>query len=120
MYQSLKAQVMASRVVNAAGDEVDMALNTVSGDRFVDRIPGVRTGTGGFTQQDMGDPMARGRTHRPNESISSGGVGQIGRTTNTVQTWNSQSQSHNLGNRMYGDNSKFSSVPSMDVLLTNV
>lgn len=118
MYQSLKAQVMASRVVNAAGDEVDMALNTVSGDRFVDRIPGVRTGAGGFTQQNMSDSVARRRTHRPNESISSGGgVGQRGRATNTGQTWNSQSQSHGLGNRVYSGNRKSHSIPGMDIFL---
>ncbi|KAJ4341848.1 hypothetical protein N0V87_001513 [Didymella glomerata] len=47
MYDTLKGRVMASHVAVAAGDEAEMTLQTVRAtDRFADRMPGVRTGTG--------------------------------------------------------------------------
>src|SRR5688572_25050242 len=48
LYQSLKAQVMATQVANAAGDQVDHALHSVRADRVVNRLPGTRTGTANF------------------------------------------------------------------------
>jgi hypothetical protein len=54
MYQSLKAQVMASQVAVAAGDEVEMTSQTARGDRFIDRIPGTRTGTANLNKVGIG------------------------------------------------------------------
>lgn len=74
-YQSLKAQVMASQVANAAGDEAEHALNTARGDRFIDRIPGTRIGSANFNR--MGDhQQGNKRLHDRNHSRSSGSSGQ--------------------------------------------
>jgi len=61
MYQSLKAQVMATHVASAAGDEAEYALNTVRGDRCVDILPGVRSGTSNLNQHG---PSPRGGTQQ--------------------------------------------------------
>ncbi|KAF2813431.1 uncharacterized protein BDZ99DRAFT_382489, partial [Mytilinidion resinicola] len=42
LYQSLKAQVMASHVATAATDEAEHTIHTSRRDLFVDRIPGTR------------------------------------------------------------------------------
>lgn len=57
LYQTLKAQVMASHVANAAGDEAEMAIHTARGDRCVDRFPGARTGSANYSRT--------GTSHRP-------------------------------------------------------
>jgi hypothetical protein len=104
LYQSLKAQVMASHVANAAGDEADLTLHTARADRFVDRIPGARTGTGNFSQPGMGNQQARGGNgqHNRNGSGSSGGGEQLcARGNGLPAPWNSQSQGHALGGRMH-------------------
>jgi len=76
MYQALKAQVMASHVANAAGDEAEYALNTAHGDRLMNRIPGTRTGSANFGR--MGDRHQTGnkRPHDRNNSRSSESNGQ--------------------------------------------
>ncbi|KAF2856040.1 hypothetical protein T440DRAFT_438628 [Plenodomus tracheiphilus IPT5] len=75
MYQALKAQVMASQVANAAGDEAEHAINTARGDRFIDRLPGTRTGTANLNR--MGNAhQGNKRTHDRNHSRSSGSSGQ--------------------------------------------
>lgn len=76
LYQSLKAQVMASHVANAAGDEAEHALHTVRGDRFVNRIPGTRTGTATYSVSGMAPRQDdRQRYHNRAGSGSSGGSG---------------------------------------------
>lgn len=82
MYQALKAQVMASHVANAAGDEAEFALNTARGDRFIDRIPGTRTGSANFGRLSDRQPTGNKRPHDRDNSRSSesrsqqqGGVG---------------------------------------------
>lgn len=71
LYDSLKAQVMASQVALAAGDEAASTLQSSRISRHVDRIPGVRAGTGVYTQQLPGSRLQ----HRQG-STSSAGSGQ--------------------------------------------
>ncbi|KAF2869857.1 hypothetical protein BDV95DRAFT_497122 [Massariosphaeria phaeospora] len=101
LYQSLKAQVMASHVANAAGDEADYTLNTARGDRFVDRLPGTRTGTANFSQHGPG-PQQRGTGRQRNgaESGSSGSNSQRGGSVR-LAPWNSQAQDRGLIGRTY-------------------
>ncbi|KAF2638053.1 hypothetical protein P280DRAFT_471710 [Massarina eburnea CBS 473.64] len=77
MYQQLKAQVMAAHVADAAGDEADMAIHTtVRGNRFVNKIPGVRSGTAGtgnLTQLGASQTIGSGRRHH-----NRGGSGSSG------------------------------------------
>ncbi|KAH7085724.1 RXT2-like protein [Paraphoma chrysanthemicola] len=76
LYQSLKAQVMASHVANAAGDEAEMAIHTAHGDRFIDRLPGTRTGSVSFAQLGMSQHPTGGRQDNRADSKSSGNAGQ--------------------------------------------
>ncbi|KAF2034866.1 hypothetical protein EK21DRAFT_97095 [Setomelanomma holmii] len=76
MYQSLKAQVMASQVANAAGDEAEMAVHTARGDRFIDRLPGTRTGSASFASMGMSQQHGNGKTHNRADSRSSESGGQ--------------------------------------------
>jgi E3 ubiquitin-protein ligase CCNP1IP1 len=94
LYQSLKAQVMASQVATAATDEAENTIYTASRDRFVDRIPGARSDLQKhFNQFNVGDPD--GRRHDQQGSGSSGGnEGQVHKTRNSRlgSSWNSQAQ----------------------------
>ncbi|KAH7130639.1 hypothetical protein B0J11DRAFT_257883 [Dendryphion nanum] len=101
LYQSLKAQVMASQVVTAASDAADLTLHSARGDRYVGRIPGVQTMAGNSSQPGMNEHMARKGRHERNESVSSGSVGQRRGGIGVGPAWNSQLQSHGLGNRAY-------------------
>ncbi|KAL5114662.1 hypothetical protein ACEQ8H_007456 [Pleosporales sp. CAS-2024a] len=69
LYQALKAQVMASHVADAAGNEA-------RGDRFIDRMPGTRTGTAQYTQTGPAQGVGRARYHNRGDSKSSGSNGQ--------------------------------------------
>jgi hypothetical protein len=75
LYQALKAQVMASHVATAAGDEAEMTLQTARADRFIDRLPGTRVGSSNYNQLG-GQRMGGGRPHDRNDSRSSGSSGQ--------------------------------------------
>ncbi|KAF2002949.1 hypothetical protein P154DRAFT_520703 [Amniculicola lignicola CBS 123094] len=99
LYQSLKAQVMASHVATAAGDEADFTLQTARGDRFVDRIPGTRSGTANFSQMGVGI-QGGGRQHRRDDSGSSGnGGGASGQRGGVAlgSGWNQQHESAPVG-----------------------
>ncbi|KAJ4355080.1 hypothetical protein N0V95_003243 [Ascochyta clinopodiicola] len=50
MYNALKQQVMASHVAVAAGDQAELTIQSAHGNRSVDRMPGVRIGTGAHSQ----------------------------------------------------------------------
>ncbi|KAL5431227.1 hypothetical protein PMIN05_009638 [Paraphaeosphaeria minitans] len=72
-YESLKAQVMATQVVSAAGEEVDNTMHSIrQGDRFIDKIPGTRTGTANFSQLGLNQQRGGGRLHNRAGSGSSG------------------------------------------------
>lgn len=77
MYDSLKGQVMASQLAVAAGDEAEVTLQTARANRFTDRMPEMRAGTGiyshpgGAVQQPGGN-----RLHNRQGSGSSGSSGQ--------------------------------------------
>ena len=76
MYQKLKAQMMAYQVADAAGDEVDAAI-TGRGERTLDKLPGVRTGSGNFSQLGPGRQYrGNGRYQDKVASRSSGSSGQ--------------------------------------------
>jgi len=78
MYDSLKGQVMAANVAVAAGDEAEMTLQTVRAtNRFSDRMPGVRAGTGIYSQPGGAVQQPGGnRLHNRQGSGSSGSSGQ--------------------------------------------
>lgn len=78
MYDSLKGQVMASRVAVAAGDEADMTLQTAQAtNRFIDRMPGTRTGTGMYSHPGGAVQQPGGhRLHNRQGSSSFGSSGQ--------------------------------------------
>ncbi|KAF2661351.1 hypothetical protein K491DRAFT_710928 [Lophiostoma macrostomum CBS 122681] len=111
LYQSLKAQVMASHVANAAGDEADYALHTARPDRSVERLPGTRTGTANLSQFGVGNQQrGDGRRHNRDGSGSSGGRGDgqhRGGGIGLGPAWNSQAQAHGLGGRVYTGRESF-------------
>jgi hypothetical protein len=68
---------MATQVANAAGEEVDHAMQSIrQGDRFVDKIPGMRSGTVNLNQLGTNQQRAGGRLHNRGGSGSSGSSGQ--------------------------------------------
>lgn len=71
MYQSLKAQVMATQVADAASYEAAHAVHPAARrDRVLDRLPGTRTGSAAnFSQAQQ---AGQGRVHQRNDSQSSG------------------------------------------------
>jgi hypothetical protein len=97
LYQALKAQVMASHVATAAGDEAEMTLQTARGDRFIDRLPGTRSGTANFSQMGGSHRMSGPRPHNRADSRSSGSSGQQLRGNGMGQTFASQLQGRGLG-----------------------
>ena len=72
LYQSLKTRVMASQVANAAGDEAEYTLHTARGDRFIDRLPGTRTGVVNLDRLSASQQIGERRAHGRNNSRSSG------------------------------------------------
>ena len=71
MYDTLKGQVMASQVAVAAGDEAEHTLQTVRGNRSLDRMPGVRSGTGVYSHPGVMQHPGGGRVHNRQGSGSS-------------------------------------------------
>lgn len=94
LYQSLKAQVMASQVATAATDEAENTIHTASRDRFVDRIPGARSGLQQrFNQFSVGYPGSR-RHDRQGSGSSGGNDGRANETRNIGlgSSWNNHAQ----------------------------
>jgi hypothetical protein len=101
LYQALKAQVMASHVATAAGDEAELTLNTARGDRFIDRLPGTRTGTANYSQMGIDQQMGGCRPHLRTNSHSSDSTGQHPRGgINLGPAFAPHSQGRGLGGRM--------------------
>lgn len=98
MYQSLKAQVMASHIANAACDEAEMTSQTARGDRFTDRLPGVRTSTANYSRMGVGHQQGR-RQHSRVESGSSGSSNQQRGGIGLGPTYAPHLQGHGLGSR---------------------
>ncbi|KAL9079233.1 MAG: hypothetical protein Q9157_001851 [Trypethelium eluteriae] len=71
LYQSLKAQVMASRVAFAASDDAENTINTAGANRFADRVGGPGLGT--RTPPFSADPLTLSEHHRRMGSHGSGG-----------------------------------------------
>jgi hypothetical protein len=101
MYQSLKAQVMASQVAVAAGDEVEMTSQTARGDRFIDRIPGTRTGTANLNKVGIGHSSNGTRQHIRAASGSSGNGGQLQGGIGLPPTFTSHMQGRVYPDRVY-------------------
>jgi hypothetical protein len=97
LYQALKARVMASQVATAAGDEAEMTLQTARGDRFIDRLPGTRSGTANFSQTGASHRMSGLPPHNRADSRSSGSSGQQLRGNGMGQAFGSQLQGRGLG-----------------------
>lgn len=101
LYQALKAQVMASHVAHAAGDEAEFALKSAWGDRFIDRLPGARSGTANFSQTGPSQQTG-GRLHQRIISRSSGSSGQQQQSSIHVgPPFNSQLHGRSLGSRVH-------------------
>ncbi|KAI4912441.1 hypothetical protein J4E90_005845 [Alternaria incomplexa] len=75
-YQQLKSKVMATEVAHAAGDEAAYTIQTARGDRFIDRLPGTRTGTANYSQMNMSQQAGGGKPHNRDFSRSSGSSGR--------------------------------------------
>lgn len=75
-YEALKGQLMASHVAVAAGDQAELAVQSARGKRLVNRMPGVKAGTGAYNHPDGAayQPGARG-LHNRQGSGSSGSSG---------------------------------------------
>jgi hypothetical protein len=100
LYQALKGQVMASQVAHAAGDEAAHTLRTARGDRFIDCLPGTRTGTANYSQMNMSHQTGGGRMHNRDFSRSSGCSGrQQQGGIHLGPPFNPQSQRRSLGGR---------------------
>jgi hypothetical protein len=101
LYQSLKAQVMASHVATAAGDEAEMTLQSARRDRFIDQLPGTRTGTANYSQMGPSQHIGGGRLHGRADSRSSGSSGQQQRGGVGIgPAYASHLQGRGLGGRM--------------------
>jgi membrane protein involved in colicin uptake len=105
MYDTLKGRVMASHVAVAAGDEAEMTLQTVRAtDRFADRMPGVRTGTGmyghpgGAVQQPGGNRLhnRQGSGSSVNSGQQRGGIG-----LGPASSYSQHLQGRGLGGRVH-------------------
>lgn len=106
LYQSLKAQVMASHVATAATDEAEHALHTARGNRYVDKIPGTRSGIPNLSQYGT-NAHGGGKRHNRDGSGSSGGGGgqRHGQGLSSVgigPSWSSHTQNvRNWSARMF-------------------
>ena len=68
---------MATPVANAAGDEADSTMHSIrQGDRYIDKIPGTRSGTVHLDQLNMTQQRGKSRLHNRGGSGSSGSGGQ--------------------------------------------
>ncbi|KAF1837571.1 hypothetical protein BDW02DRAFT_586535 [Decorospora gaudefroyi] len=120
LYQSLKAQVMASHVAHAAGDEAEYTLQTGRGDRYIDRLPGTRMGSANYSQMGMSQQSGGGRLHNRDVSRSSGSSGRQQQQQQQQQQgrvhlgppFNSQLQGRGLRNRVHTGQSAPVGTPS--------
>lgn len=94
---------MASHVAVAAGDEAEMTLETARGNRFIDRIPGARTGTGAYSHTGVIQQPGGGRLHNRQGSGSSVSSGQQrgGVGIGPGPTYASHLQGRGLGGRAH-------------------
>ncbi|KAF1840996.1 uncharacterized protein K460DRAFT_359534 [Cucurbitaria berberidis CBS 394.84] len=112
LYQSLKAQVMASHVAHAAGDEAEFTLQTGRGDRFIDRLPGARTSTTNFGQIGVGRQTGGEKPHNRNNSRSSRSSGQQLGGIGIGPSYTPNLQGRDLGGRVYSGQSAPVGTPS--------
>jgi hypothetical protein len=107
MYQTLKAELMANQAADAAAQEADFAVNTARADRYIDRIPGTRMGTGDLGHLPSQAARDAGRQHNRNGSGNLGGV-QPPRDVRIGGAWNTQSQSISVNDKMFTDRKSYS------------
>jgi hypothetical protein len=101
LYQNLKANLMGNTVAQAAVDEAEYAIHTVRADRYIDKIPGTRTGTATFNQMGIPQQQMRGRQrNRSTGSKSSRSGGQPHAGINLNPAWNPM-QGQGLPDRGY-------------------
>lgn len=106
LYQALKAQVMVSHVAQAAGNEAEATLSTARGDRFINRVPGARTGTAQYSQMGTSQRIGGSGPHNRADSKSSGSSGQQRQGIGISQHYVPHLQGRGLGDRM-GTGRKF-------------
>jgi hypothetical protein len=101
LYQNLKANLMGNTVAQAAVDEAECAIHTARADRYIDKIPGTRTGTANFNQMGMPQQQMGGRQrNRSTGSRSSRNEGQLHGGISLNPVWN-QMQGQGLSGREY-------------------
>lgn len=92
---------MATQVANDAQEGVNYALEaTRPGDRFIDKLPGTRSGTANVGQPDANRPRSAGRSHNYIDGRSSGSSGERGADGGV--RFNSQIQTHVFGGATSG------------------
>ena len=93
---------MGNTVAQAAVDEAEYAIHTTGrADRYIDKIPGTRTGTATFNQMVIPQQQVRGRQrNRSTGSRSSRSGGQPHGGINVNPAWN-QMQGQGLPGRGY-------------------
>lgn len=99
-YQQLKAQVMASHVAIAAGDQAELPFNSASGGGFKNHLSGVRVGSANLGQSGGGYQTEGARLHNRGMSRSSGSGGPGG-GIGIGPSYASQLQGRELGNRVH-------------------
>jgi hypothetical protein len=117
LYQALKAQVMASHVATAAGDEAELTLQTARGDRFIDRLPGTRVGSAAYNQMGASQRTGSGIAHHRDDSRSSGSSGQQRGGIGLGHRYAPQLQGRGLGGR--GGTGRRSAAEHYERLLTS-
>ncbi|KAL6155900.1 hypothetical protein ACJBU6_06096 [Exserohilum turcicum] len=111
LYQALKAQVMASQVAHAAGDEAEFTLQTARGNRLIDHLPGARSGTANLSQVGM-TQQAGSRLHNRVTSRSSGSSGRHQQSgVHVGPSFNSQLHGRGLTGRVLNNQSASTGTP---------
>jgi hypothetical protein len=100
LYQALKAQIMASHIATAAGDEAELTLQTARGDGFIDRLPGTRTGTVAYSPMTTNQRVGGDRLHGRNDSRSSSSGRQQRGNIEPGHNYAPHLQGYSIGSRM--------------------
>jgi hypothetical protein len=92
---------MVPQVAAAAGNEAEQTLDTAQRNRFIDRVPGARSGAGAYSHPGVGQQTGGGRIHnRAGSGSSSSSVQQRG-GVGLAPSYASHLQARGgLGNRM--------------------
>ncbi|KAJ4985710.1 E3 ubiquitin-protein ligase CCNB1IP1 [Stagonosporopsis vannaccii] len=104
-YDSLKGQVMATQVAGVAADQAELALQAARGNRFIDRIPGARSGTGVHSHPGAAPGVTRLHNRKGSASSGSSRLKRGGIGIGPAPTYSSYVQGRGLGIRTHADQS---------------